>query len=608
MYNLDHETWLPKLHKRTDYMYFTSFSADKPFRAQYYEGKAKDNGQRQPKNNKLIDDILCIMGPCFFMHKARFFEQGGCDENHEGGWGNQGIEVSLKAWLSGGSLKVNKKTWFAHWFRGGGGPGFPYPISGRQIERVRKYSQDLWLNNKWDKQVRPLSWLIEKFSPVPTWTDADIAKTRTIISLPNTQTNPTTPIPPTVSMSKKMSSDAMGLPGVNGRGAITSQNIVPLGNESKMRGVATSSVITNMVELGVSTTNGKGSNKPSISKPMNQDAFADLMSTTISKSPITDIVQIPSPVPAPSYSIDCDPGKETSKIFNAGISGDINHVQMIPQPMREVKLNEMVSIIIPSRKERFINETIRDVLANAVGEVEVFPVLDGYDTTARVNDPRVKYICIPDNGGMQKRQAVNTAVSLARGKYVMCLDAHCMVGKGFDEILKKDCEENWIVIPRRYKLDPINWKIREDTPPIDYEYWMFREYRHGVLKPYRWERPERKDIMIDDTLTCQGSCWFMHKSYFERMGFMKCQGYTGWGQEDVELVMEAWTTGGRVVVNKNTWYAHLFKGKTFGRMYQSSNSQIAASRKYAYDYWCVQRKDDFMKVLKKFGQIPNWTL
>ena len=153
--------WKPKLHKKTDYMYITGPTAEKPFRAMYYGG-------HKPKSDKLIDETMCNMGPGWFMHKERFLYQGGCDEGHEGGWGQQGIEVSLKAWLSGGKLIVNKKTWFAHWFRGGGGPGFPYKISGNQINRVRKYSQDLWLNNKWEKQTRTIEWLVEKFNP-PGW-------------------------------------------------------------------------------------------------------------------------------------------------------------------------------------------------------------------------------------------------------------------------------------------------------------------------------------------------------------------------------------------------------------------------------------------------------
>jgi hypothetical protein len=114
--------------------------------------------------------------------------------------------------------------------------------------------------------------------------------------------------------------------------------------------------------------------------------------------------------------------------------------------------------------------------------------------------------------------------------------------------------------------------------------------------------------MIDDTLTCQASCWFMRKSFFKRMGFMRTDGYTGWGQEDVELALETWTKGARMVVNKNTWYAHLFKGKTYGRYYRMNQEQHAASRRYAFDYWCVKRKDDFMKALAKFMPIPNWPI
>jgi glycosyltransferase involved in cell wall biosynthesis len=165
MYNLDILTWEPKLKKKTDYMFISAPTEEKPFRAQYYNSG-------RPKSDKLIDETMCCMGPGWFMHKDRFWELGGCDENH-GGWGQQGVEVSLKAWLSGGALMVNKRTWFAHWFRGGGVPegfksGFPYSISGRAVERARSYSRDLWLNNKWEKQTRTIEWLIEKFRP-PTW-------------------------------------------------------------------------------------------------------------------------------------------------------------------------------------------------------------------------------------------------------------------------------------------------------------------------------------------------------------------------------------------------------------------------------------------------------
>lgn len=163
MYNLDIKTWLPKWHKLTDYMYI-GINEKNELRSLYYTG---DEYFRKHKNKKKIDITMGCMAPCFFMRKDRFWELGGCDESH-GGWGSQGIEVACKAWLSGGKLVVNKNTWFAHWFRGN--IGFPYDISGGDVNRARKYSEDLWLNNKWEKQVRPFQWLVAKFTP-PNWGD-----------------------------------------------------------------------------------------------------------------------------------------------------------------------------------------------------------------------------------------------------------------------------------------------------------------------------------------------------------------------------------------------------------------------------------------------------
>jgi hypothetical protein len=119
----------------------------------------------------LIETMSCI-GCCFMMERERFWELGGMREEH-GSWGQFGTELACKAWLSGGALMTSTKTWVAHLFRTGnfgrdGQSSWPYPISQRQINKARKHSKKLWLNNRWEKQVRPLSWLIEKFDP-PDW-------------------------------------------------------------------------------------------------------------------------------------------------------------------------------------------------------------------------------------------------------------------------------------------------------------------------------------------------------------------------------------------------------------------------------------------------------
>lgn len=160
MYNLDVATWQPKFiddfptalreHKVHDYM-FIGFNEKDELRTMYYERENEGENKRLHARPELIDETMSCMGCCFFISAEQFWKQGGCDENH-GGWGQQAVEVSLKAWLSGNALMVNKKTWFAHWFRP---HECPWPMSGNQVDAARKYSKNLWTNNKWEGQTRP---------------------------------------------------------------------------------------------------------------------------------------------------------------------------------------------------------------------------------------------------------------------------------------------------------------------------------------------------------------------------------------------------------------------------------------------------------------------
>ncbi|KKT37764.1 MAG: hypothetical protein UW26_C0025G0003 [Candidatus Collierbacteria bacterium GW2011_GWF1_44_12] len=274
----------------------------------------------------------------------------------------------------------------------------------------------------------------------------------------------------------------------------------------------------------------------------------------------------------------------------------------------------MLTIVIPSKNEVFLRKTILDVLKKATGEIEVLPVLDGYEPpkTELVTDPRVRYIRLPAQPYSQKRHGINLAISQAKGNYVMSLDAHCMMAKGFDEQLAKDHQPKWVQIPRRNRLDAIKWSLQpqsDSRPPIDYEYIMFPPLvKDHALHGFKWDERTLKnwDIPIDDTIQFQGSCWFMTKRWFKKMGFMQVEGYTGWGQEAEEISMTTWKNGGRVVTNKNTWYAHLHKGPVHGRMYHLSREENRRSYAYSYNKWLVENKDFFISIIEKFAPLPGW--
>jgi len=131
---------------------------------------------KRPEGQGDITETMSLQGSCWMLTRDKYWELGVCDEGF-GSWGSQGIEVAIKTWLSGGKVMVNHKTWYSHMFRTQGGDfSFPYPISGSDQEKAKRYARDLFFNNNWPKQVLPLSWLVEKFWPVKGWTEEDLAK------------------------------------------------------------------------------------------------------------------------------------------------------------------------------------------------------------------------------------------------------------------------------------------------------------------------------------------------------------------------------------------------------------------------------------------------
>lgn len=142
----------------------TAFCFDKTLHFQYFnEFKNRPEGQGE------VTPTLSLQGSCFMLTRKKYWELDICDEGH-GSWGQQGVEVALKTWLSGGQVMCVQSTWYAHMFRTQGGDfSFPYHLSGSAVEKARKYSQNLWLNNTWPLAKHDLQWILDKFYPVPYW-------------------------------------------------------------------------------------------------------------------------------------------------------------------------------------------------------------------------------------------------------------------------------------------------------------------------------------------------------------------------------------------------------------------------------------------------------
>lgn len=275
-----------------------------------------------------------------------------------------------------------------------------------------------------------------------------------------------------------------------------------------------------------------------------------------------------------------------------------------------------LSVLIPSRNEKFLVQTVSDLLAKARGDIEIIPALDGYDTELP-NDPRVRAMRLSKPRGM--RAAINAAAAMATGDYLMKCDAHCMFAEGFDEVLKTDCADNWIVIPRRKRLDADNWCLQDvGKPDIDYHYLdcpmtnkEFFQFHGMVWSARALERADKIEYTIDDTMSFQGSLWFMMRKHWDALGGLNEAGYGTFSQEPQEIGNKTWLGGGAIKVNKKTWYAHLHKGKKHGRMYSVDKRAIRAGHEYSARYWMsnqwADRKHDIEWLIEKFMPLPGWS-
>jgi len=254
-------------------------------------------------------------------------------------------------------------------------------------------------------------------------------------------------------------------------------------------------------------------------------------------------------------------------------------------------------------KDPLLQKTVDSLLDNSeLGDkLEVIVVLDGCWQDLKP-DPRVKIVHLGRNGGM--RNAINKAVAVANGEFIMRTDEHCMFGKGYDRILTETCEPNWIVNCRRFFLDPVKWEVMQELGYVDYEKLVIQDCGNGVRKfagqPWKSRTEERKDIMIDEDMSMQGSSWLMPRAWWEKVIIeLDTEHYGPLIQDSHEMIFKTWKAGGKFMLNKNTWFAH--KHRSFPRTHNNGSPENPAEYEKGYAYGLEQWEDFYNKEV-----VPKW--
>lgn len=316
-----------------------------------------------------------------------------------------------------------------------------------------------------------------------------------------------------------------------------------------------------------------------------------------------------------------------------------------------------LSILIPARDEHYcdidlLGETVKNVLVNTSERVEVVVVLDGYSSQWPKQplpvDPRITVI--HHRTAIGQRAATNEAARVARGEYVMKLDAHCAISPGFDTELLREFQPDWTVVPRQFNLHVFDWKCKQcgersyqsPKPPkcakcgsryhkqvlvwhptdgtgkergvsrggwknVRTDFWRFDSNLDFQYWGELGNRPESKGA-IADTMSLLGACWAMRRErYWELEGLDESLG--SWGDMGTELSCKSWLSGGRLVVNKNAWFAHFFRTGGIGFPWPGGGRKEVAKARgkeiWLNNKWPKQ-KYPLSWLIEKFKPINDW--
>jgi len=221
---------------------------------------------------------------------------------------------------------------------------------------------------------------------------------------------------------------------------------------------------------------------------------------------------------------------------------------------------------------------------------------------------------------------------VATGNYIMKCDDHCMFSKGFDKALIDNSEPHQVETLTRYSLDAVKWERRWEAMEygyMAYPYVYLDSRRYGIgLFFKKWfgengNNPKNtgkqefyykeillRDRKIDEIMAIHGSCYFMPAQHFVDIGGLEEVVFKSLYQEPQEIVLKTWLTGGRVVVNKNAWYAHMHKNTDEERGYTLDLNLMRETERFGTAIWMGNKWSGATRpikwVVEHFWPIPGW--
>ena len=291
-----------------------------------------------------------------------------------------------------------------------------------------------------------------------------------------------------------------------------------------------------------------------------------------------------------------------------------------------------LTVVIPSRNEMFLGHTIADILKHSEADTEIIAVSDGnWPVEPISDDPRITLITHFESVG--QRAATNEAVRLSSAKYIMKVDVHCAFDQGFDRKMIALMEDDITMVPVMRNLHAFDWVCENGhrryqgpsgvceecgKPTTRDVVWIPKKnpqsyaYRFDTDMHFQywndWGRKQKGDLT--ESMSIQGSCFMCTRDKYIELDLCS-ESFHSWGQQGVEVACKTWLSGGRVMINRTTWYAHLFRtqGGDFSFPYQNPQSKVVENRKLSRELFAENKWDKaiypFDWLIDKFNP-PDW--
>ena len=314
-----------------------------------------------------------------------------------------------------------------------------------------------------------------------------------------------------------------------------------------------------------------------------------------------------------------------------------------------------ISVLIPARNEMFLKNTIEDILKNKRSSTEIIVGLDGqWANPSIIQHPDVNVIYVPQAIG--QRAMTNMCAKIARGKYLIKCDAHCSFDEGFDiKLLQgfKQSGDDVVMVPVMRNLWAFDWVCKKcgnswyqgptptyccsdkkgktkneecdstvferdvkwigKTSPQSKSYCFDSEPQFQYFGEWTKSSAYREQLKtgLTETMSLQGSFFMVTKENYWKLK-LSDEEFGSWGSQGIEVASKMWLSGGRVLVNHNTWYAHMFRtqGGDFSFPYPQSNRQVQEAKKKAKELFFKGKFKNQTKPLSwlidKFNPIKGW--